>query len=101
MYPTTAATTNEWRDPRTLVAVGGVLIGLFGFLFGVVTHRWARRESRLEALGKVLRPLVRAAQSLFKANSARKKAEQLKHSYPNSGELPEVVHHVNRLISEF
>jgi hypothetical protein len=73
---------NPWLDPKTLLAVGGLFIGILGFLFGLFRDSWSRRESRLDALGKVLQPLVRATQDLLRANNARRTAEQLKHSYP-------------------
>ncbi len=92
---------NPWIDPRTLLAIGGLTIGVCGFLFGIFTHRWVRRESRLDALGKVLQPLIRSAQCLFRANTNRRKCEQLKHSYPDPENSPEVVHRVNSLVEEY
>lgn len=109
-------TSNPWHDPRTLIAIGGLTVGILGFLFGLLRDKWSRRESRLDALGKILQPCVRAAQDLMRANNARKKAEQLKHSFPrpkdavlHGVESPprfpkqtdEVVHHVNSLIDDY
>jgi hypothetical protein len=107
---------NPWLDPKTLIAIGGLTIGILGFLFGLFRDRWSRRESRLDALGKVLHPLVRAAQDLMRANNARRTAEQLKHSYPLPRKstlegvdtekqfpqaTPEVVQRVNSLIDDY
>jgi hypothetical protein len=75
---------NPWSDPRTL-------IGIFGFLFGIFRDVWSRRESRLDVLGKILHPLVRAAQDLMKANTCRQECEQLKHSFPERTQIIEGV----------
>ena len=91
----------EWLEPRNFIAAVGVVIGLSGFLFGLLSHRWTRRESRLEALGKILQPLIRSAQFLFKANTSRRKCELLKHSYPNPAAAPDAVERINELIAEY
>lgn len=91
----------KWFEPGTLIALGGVLIGAFGILFGILSHRWSRRESRLDALGKILQPMVRSAQFLFRANTNRRKCEQLKHSYPDPESAPEVIQRVNAMIEEY
>lgn len=108
--------SNQWLDPKTILAVGGLAIGMLGFLFGILRDNWSRRESRLDALGKILQPLVRAAQDLMKANNCRRKCEQLKHSFPErppkiiesvEGEdsfpqrTREVVERVNSMIDEY
>lgn len=107
---------NPWLDPKTILAIGGLTIGILGFLFGIFRDRWSRRESRLDALGKILQPLVRAAQDLMKANNCRRKCEQLKHSFPERPpqviegverqesfpqRTPEVVQRVNSMIEEY
>ncbi|HUQ71534.1 MAG TPA: hypothetical protein VM165_18545 [Planctomycetaceae bacterium] len=107
---------NSWADPKTLIAIGGLTIGILGFLFGIFRDHWSRSESRLDALGKILHPLVRAAQDLMKANNCRRKCEQLKHSFPERPpqviegverhetfppRTPEVVHRVNSMIEEY
>lgn len=107
---------NPWIDPKTLIAVGGLSIGILGFLFAIFRDNWSRRESRLDALGKILHPIVRAAQHVMRANNARRTAEQLKHSYPEQPtqvlegiestrrfppRTPEVVQRVNSLIDEY
>jgi len=91
-------------------------IGVSGFLFGLLRERWSRRESRLEIVGQIVQPLLEAAQSLMRANDARRKAEQLKTSYPTptksvlegiekSPTFPErtqeVVQHVNSLVESY
>jgi hypothetical protein len=107
---------DQWLDPRTLIAIGGLVIGILGFLFGIFRDRWSRRESRLESLGKILQPLVRATQDLMKANNCRRKCEQLKHSFREQPaqvilgverletfpqRTPEVVERVNSMIDEY
>lgn len=92
---------NPWVDPKTVLAICGVTVGVCGLLYGIFTHRWVRRESRLDALGRILRPLIRSAQCLFRANTNRRKCEQLKHSYPDPENSPEAVHRVNSLVEEY
>lgn len=95
------ASADEWLDPRTLIALVGTIIGLCGLLFGLLSHLWTRQESRLESLSKILQPLVRSAQFLFKANTNRRMCEQLKHSYPDPAKAPEAVQRINSLIDEY
>ena len=71
-------------DLKTLTTIVSLIIGVAGFLFGLFRDRWSRRESRLEAVGTIIQPLVQAAQHLMRANTARRKAEQLKASYPET-----------------
>jgi hypothetical protein len=109
-------TDDSWLDPKTLIAIGGLTIGVLGFLFGILRDRWSHRESRLDALGKVLHPVVRAAQDLMRANNARRTAEQLKFSYPEQPRsvlegvdikasfpprTPQVLHRINSLIEDY
>ena len=96
-----AAQSDEWHDPRTLITLISMIVGLAGFLFGLLSHRWTRRESRLESLGKILQPLVRTAQWLMKAINVRRKCEQLKRSYPSVAADSEPAHHINTLIDEY
>jgi hypothetical protein len=86
--------TNPWLDPRTI-------IGICGFLFGIVSHFWNRRESRLDALSNVLKPMIRAAQNLTRANECRRKCEQLKVSFPNGQVACEAVERVNKMVEEY
>src|SRR5688572_17810161 len=95
------STVAEWLDPRTLIALGGLIIGIAGFLFGLLSHRWTRRESVREALSDNLLPLVRCAQALTDANQAREKCEQLKRSYPVLREGDEASFRINELIDTF
>lgn len=107
---------NPWHDPRTVIAIGGLTVGILGFFFGIFRDKWSRRESRLDALGKILNPLVRGGQDLMRANNARRKAEQLKHSFPEvrdsvihgaettppfPQQTAEVVHYVNSLLESY
>lgn len=73
---------NVWLDPRTWTSIASATIGLLGFMFAILSFRWNRAESRLDALSKVLQPLYRAAQHLFTANEARSRCEHLKLSFP-------------------
>ena len=103
-------------DIRTLVTIGSLIAAACGLLFGLMRDRWSRRESRLEIVGQILHPLLEATQSLARANDARRKAEQLKSSFPIPTEsvlegvepvarfperTREVVHHVNSLIDSY
>jgi len=92
---------NAWDDPRTWIATGGLLIGAFGSLFGVLSYRWNRRESRLEALSKILQPLIKAAQHLHEANGRRRRCEHLKFSFPNANSTSEAAQQINTLITEY
>src|SRR5438105_4269471 len=75
-------TDNIWADPRTWTAIGSLAVGFVGLLYGVLSGKWNRRESRLDALSKILQPLVKAAQELLLANNCRRRCEQLKLSFP-------------------
>lgn len=83
--------SNEWFEPRTLVAVAGVIIG-FG---GVLVNRRNHRESRLDALAHVLDPMVRAAQSLLQATNCRRTNEELRASFPDLDSAPEAAARIN------
>lgn len=103
-------------DLKTTTTIVSLIIGISGFLFGLFRERWSRRESRLEIVGQIVQPLLEASQSLMRANHARRKAEQLKVSYPTPVEsvlegvepkpvfperTQEVVHHVNSLVESY
>ena len=83
--------SDVWFEPRTVIAVVSVFIGLAGLLFAVISHRWSRRESRLDALAHILEAMVRAAQELHQANTCRRRNEELKASFPNLAEAPEAA----------
>lgn len=83
-----------WGDPRTWVAI-------CGFLFGILSFFWNRREGRLEALGKILQPMVKAAQEMHAANGCRYKCEQLKASFPQPEKAPEAVQRVNMFVADY
>jgi hypothetical protein len=76
-------------------------LGSCGFLFGVLSYRWNRRESRLEALSKILQPLTKAAQHLHEANGRRRRCEHLRFSFPNADPTSEAAQQINRLITEY
>jgi len=92
---------NPWQDPRTWAAVGGVALGIVGFIYGMISNYWNRHESRLDALAKVLQPLTRAAQHLSKANKARQKCEQFKRSFPNQEEAREAGNRLETFMTEY
>ncbi|HEY2787247.1 MAG TPA: hypothetical protein VGJ05_19965, partial [Fimbriiglobus sp.] len=92
---------NQWLDPKTILAIGGVAIGLCGFLFAIFTHRWSRRESRLDALSKILQPIVRCAQALFKANTCRRKIERMKVAYPDAKQSQEAAQRIDMLMEDY
>ncbi|HVU86762.1 MAG TPA: hypothetical protein VHD36_05545 [Pirellulales bacterium] len=87
---------NEWLEPRTLVSIGSLLVGLMGLLFGL----WNRRESRLTALSKILEPLVRSVQALNDANNARRTREQLIASFTGQP-APDAVEHAKMLMETY
>ncbi|WP_146445998.1 hypothetical protein [Botrimarina colliarenosi] len=74
---------NEWSEPKTVVAIGSLFIGAMGLLFGVLSYRWNRHESRRETIARILENLVRAAQDLNEANALRRKIDGLGKSFPN------------------
>jgi len=74
-----------WSDPRNVWGVVGGTVGVLGVTWGVLSFHWNRRESRLEALSKVLQPMIRAAQQLHRANDLRRQCEILKRSFPETG----------------
>jgi hypothetical protein len=67
----------------------------------VFSGGWNRRESRMDALSKILQPLVKAAQELFLANNCRRRCEQLKFSFPHAEAAPEAAATVNTLVEEY
>jgi hypothetical protein len=75
---------NFWQDPRTWAAVGGVALACISFIYSMISNYWNRHESRLDAISKILQPMIRAAQHFNKANNARQKCEQLRISFPNA-----------------
>lgn len=91
----------EWFEPKTIISIGSLCVGVFGSLFGILSFHWNRRESRLDALSKVLEPLVRSAQYAFRANTCRRTVEQLKTSFPDPQKAPEAVQRVNQMIDEY
>src|SRR6476620_5882642 len=98
--------SDVWSDPRTYFAVIGTVIGVFGLLWGILSFHWNRREARLDALSKVLQPLIRAAQHLREANECRWKCEILKRSFPKDkaeeamARVNEMIERYNKLLSE-
>ncbi|MCE9556226.1 MAG: hypothetical protein K8T91_22995 [Planctomycetes bacterium] len=92
---------NPWTDPSNLIALGGVALGLLGFLFGILSFFWNRRENRLDALRHVLEPMVRAAQNLKLANDRRRTADQLRQSFPDPKLAPESVDRINKSVQEY
>lgn len=92
---------NQWIEPRTLISIGSLAIGLFGFLFGVLSFRWNRRESRLDTLGDILEPMVRSAQELHQANGCRRKIEELKASFPDPAKAPEAASCVHTMHDDY
>ena len=90
-----------WNDPKILLALGGLAVGILGFVFGLLRDRWARRESRLDVLSRILDPMLRCAQCLLKANNARRTIETLKHSYPDPQKAPEAVQRVNKMTDDY
>ena len=94
-------TDSIWADPRTWTAIASLVLGFIGLLYGVLSGRWSRRETRLDALSKVLQPMVKAAQQLHLANGCRRRCEQLKLSFPNTQTAPDAVQRVSVLVQEY
>ena len=92
---------NPWLEPRTLISIASLVIGAGGFLFGILSYRWNRRESRLEALGNILEPMVLAAQELHQANNCRRTNEELKISFPDPRKAPEAALRINELYNQY
>jgi hypothetical protein len=95
--------TNEsWNDPKTWITLGSLIIGALGFGFGLLSFRWNRAESRLEAMSKILQMIIRASQFLYHANDNRTKAEQLKLSFPtDTSKHAEAKQRIDDLIVEY
>ncbi len=87
--------SNEWLEPRTLVAAGSLVVALVSVCCSVVISRWSRRESRLDALAHVLDPMLRTAQALLQANNCRRKNEELRASFPDPEQAPEAAATIN------
>ena len=94
-------TDNVWADPRTWTAIGSLAIGFVALLYGVLSGRWNRRESRLDALSKILQPMVKAAQELLLANDCRRRCEQLKFSFPQPHSAPDATDRINALVEKY
>lgn len=94
-------TDSVWADPRTWTAFGSLTVGFVGLVYGVFSGRWNRRESRLDALSKILQPLVKAAQELLLANNCRRCCEQLKFSFPRAETAPAAAQRVNVLVEDY
>jgi hypothetical protein len=92
---------NTWANPQTWISLGGYCVGAIGLLLAIVSHFWNRRESRLEALGKVLQPTVRAVQHIHAANDQRRNCERLKTSFPDPESAPEAVLRVNQMVEDY
>jgi hypothetical protein len=93
--------TNPWLEPRMLISIASWAIGVAGFLFGILSYRWNRRESRLEALGNILEPMVRAAQELHQANDCRRTNEELRVSFPDPQKTPEAALRIKRMYDQY
>lgn len=92
---------NAWSDPRTWISIGSLGVGVLGFLFGILSFRWNRRESRLDALSRILQPMVKAAQHLHDANTCRRTCEQLKASFPVPEAAPEATQRVAMMVADY
>jgi hypothetical protein len=65
------------------------------------SYRWNRKESRLDALSAVLRPVIRAGQHLHEANALRRQREQLIRSFPDPQKSPEAVVRLDRMMTKY
>ena len=92
---------NAWQDPKTWFALAGIVVGVSGFFYGMLSNYWNRHESRLDALAKVLQPLTRAVQHLNKANKTRKKCEDLRTSFPDREQAREAKIRLDTFLTEY
>src|SRR4051812_45588448 len=92
---------NPWSDPRTWVSIISLGVAVASLLFAFLSFRWNRGESRLDALGHALRPMLRAAQHLRDANESRKKREQLRVSFPDTVAAPEAAQRMSSLLDDY
>jgi len=95
------AAANPWLEPSVVISVVSVSIGFAGFLFGILSYRWNRRESRLDAVTGCLDPLIRAAQELHMANNCRRTSENLKASFPNWKDAPEAAARISEMYRKY
>jgi hypothetical protein len=93
--------TEAWNDPKTWISLGSLFIGACGLLYGILSSKWNRNESRMDALGKILQPLVSSAQYLHKANNQRRRCEQLKRSFVDPTKAQEAHQRIEKLIDEY
>lgn len=93
--------SDPWNDPKTWIALASCCFGACGFLFGILSFRWNRSENRLAALGKVLQPLFRAAQHMYKANNSRRTRERLRTSFPDEASAAEAKQRAERLFNDY
>ncbi len=92
---------NPWSDPRTWITLGSFCVGAAGFLFGVLSFYWNRRESRLGALSEVLKPMIQAAQKLHQANANRRNCETLRRSFPSAELAKEAAARINQMVDDY
>lgn len=95
------ASPNEWQDPKNITSIVSSIIGVAGFLFGICSYRWNRHESRLDALGKILDPMIRAAQHLHQANNIREQTERMKLAFPKADEAKEAALRISENIDSY
>lgn len=96
-----AADFAKWMQPQTVIAICSLCIGFAGFVYGILSARRNRHESRLDALAHVLDPLIRAAQALSQANRARRTREELKLSFPGLDAKAEAAQRIEELFSDY
>lgn len=90
-----------WSDPRTWISIISAFIGISGFLFGILSFYWNRKENRLEVLSKPLQAFIRCAQHLQRANSARKNCESIKAAFPKMDNDSDAAQYFNMHLSQY
>jgi hypothetical protein len=87
----------EW-DWKTIAAIASPVVAV---LVVVANRWWSKKESRLQALSGILRPLVRALQRLSDANECRRTCERLTRAYTNPENAKEAVDRVHAKMDEY
>lgn len=90
------ATMLHWLGLDKLDSNGwGVVVGAAGFLFGLWSFKWTRRESRLDALANFVEPMVRFMQCMNDAVTLRRTRGSIMASFPDPAAAPEAAHRAN------
>jgi hypothetical protein len=76
-------------------------VAIIALIYTSISNYWNRHESRLDALSKVLQPMWRAAQHLYKANQSRQKCERLRIAFPDAKAAQEAAKRLETFMAEY